>query len=158
MINIRNLSAYFFVDSIISQILLEITLAISTCFPLTIYHISYVIFKIVEKAWLTCVTLCRRNVIQIWAWMVKSDLLKRIWSMSCLNSQVFPASHMSVIIASQSQFSFANCTPNGFNLLECATYLSSMYACMVSLSNGTCWPRTHVTFSNDASSVGLEFA
>lgn len=51
--------------------------------------VNSVVFTEENYAWLTYITLLMRNVIQMWAWMLKSNILKWTGSPSCPNSYVF---------------------------------------------------------------------
>lgn len=53
----KDANGIFFDESTISQILLEITLDMSTCLPFRIYQINYAVFKVVKEVWLTRLTL-----------------------------------------------------------------------------------------------------
>lgn len=83
IMNPRKPRACLFWDSTISWIFLEMTRAISNCFPLTICQMSYVVFIVEKEVWLTDITLLTKNFIQNYSWMIMSDLLTQTW-MSCL--------------------------------------------------------------------------
>lgn len=78
----------------ISNFFLEITLDMPTCLPFRLYQIKYALYIEEHEIWMLGVMLWRRNVIHIWVWLVKSDILKWMGHPYRLNRYVFPTSHM----------------------------------------------------------------